>query len=96
MPAVNERACTILGEFKANDTRSGKLGTLFFASLASGHPKYACLCHRFFSSPRYDSPDAEQRWAMPLPGKHRYVVSLKQSKRVWEEFGWDLLPALER
>ena len=34
-------------------------------------------------------------WAMRLPDKHRYVVSVKQSKRVWE-FGWDLLPALER
>ena len=30
-----------------------------------------------------------------VAGRHRYVVSLKQSKRVWEEFGWGLLPALE-
>jgi hypothetical protein len=42
-----------------------------------------------------DSPDAEQRWAMRLPGKHRYVLSLKQSTRVWG-VRVDLLPALER
>ena len=35
-----------------------------------------------------------QRWAMHA-GQHRYVISLKQSKRVWEEFGWGLLPAPE-
>jgi len=31
-----------------------------------------------------------------VAGQHRFVASLKQSKRVWEEFGWDLLAALER
>jgi hypothetical protein len=30
-----------------------------------------------------------------VAGQHRFVASLKQSKRVWEEFGWDLLSALE-
>jgi hypothetical protein len=32
---------------------------------------------------------------MRLPDKHRYAVTLNYSKRVWEEFGWDVLPALE-
>jgi len=27
-----------------------------------------------------------------VAGQHRFVASLKQSKRVWEEFGWDLPP----
>ncbi len=30
-----------------------------------------------------------------VAGQHRYVISLKQSKSVWQEFGWGLLPALE-
>ena len=30
-----------------------------------------------------------------VAGQHRYILGLKQSKLVWEEFGWDLLPALE-
>ena len=31
-----------------------------------------------------------------VAGQHSYILGLKQSKLVWEEFGWDLLPALER